>query len=525
MAVAMNSSSSKECEICNEFFNENRHCPRVLPCSHCICNQCAEYLITINRKICPFCRKVFNVHSAKDLGTNSALLSVLKYVKELESSLLSNPVNLIGSRIPTLLKAYKADNMKIYKESYDNCNMAVGHLRASIQRNRIVRESLSDVRTTIKNELNPVLMEIENSAELHINFLDKVTDMLELQIASIDMQKGIIGDIKDRMEEASCFSQVDPIMQETEGMVSTTNDIVEDIETFLAKEKKTCDAIKEGTKKVAGKLKGMKGILTSGAKYFDLSMELVAMAIVEDVPKYLPITYLKKMKKPVWNVLQKGRVLAVKIHQGKKKYAQITRKGDNQFCLHHLGHVPPTDEFHVVDYDDLMKSINTPPELTFLELGIDSNYLGQLLIRLSPADTNKARQFSLMCTGEMGPTYANTNCLGVVNKGDDTEVAGFGDYENNDCSGGKTIIPHVNWEEEDLKEEYKKPLVAGLLGSIASKDTATIFGICLRDNPVRKLLGCYGKVEEGLEVLRDAIVTYPDMKKCRIMDCGIVFSL
>ncbi|XP_068231219.1 uncharacterized protein [Palaemon carinicauda] len=481
MAVAMNSSSSKECEICNEFFNENRHCPRVLPCSHCICNQCAEYLITINRKICPFCRKVFNVHSAKDLATNSALLSVLKYVKELESSLLSNPVNLTGSRIPTLLKAYKADNMKIYKESYDNCNKAVGHLRASIQRNRIVRESLSDVITTIKNELNPVLMEIENSAKLHINVLDKVTCMLELQIASIDMQKGIIGDIKDRMEEASCFSQVDPIMQETEGMVSTTNDIVEDIETFLAKKKKRCDAIEE-------------------------------------------ITYLKKMRKPVWNVLQKGRVFAVKLHQGKKKYAQITVEGDNQFCLHHLGHVPPTDEFHVVDYDGLMKSINTPPELTFLELGIGSNYLGRLLIRLSPADTNKARQFSLMCTGEMGPTYANTKCLGVRNTGDDREVAVFGDYENKNGSGGKTIIPHVNWEE-DKKEEYKKPWVAGQLGSIASKATATIFGICLRDNPVMRLFGCYGKVEEGLEVLRDAIVTYPDMKKCRIMDCGIVFSL
>ncbi|XP_068223201.1 uncharacterized protein [Palaemon carinicauda] len=372
-------------------------------------------------------------------------------------------------------------------------------------------------------------MEIENSAKLHINVLDKVTCMLELQIASIDMQKGIIGDIKDRMEEASCFSQVDPIMQETEGMVSTTNDIVEDIETFLAKKKKRCDAIEEGTKKVADKLTGMKGILTSGArelrvKYHDFLMELVATAIEENVPKYLSITYLKKMRKPVWNVLQKGRVFAVKLHQGKKKYAQITVEGDNQFCLHHLGHVPPTDEFHVVDYDGLMKSINTPPELTFLELGIGSNYLGRLLIRLSPADTNKARQFSLMCTGEMGPTYANTKCLGVRNTGDDREVAVFGDYENNNGSGGKTIIPHVNWEE-DKKEEYKKPWVAGQLGSIASKATATIFGICLRDNPVMRLFGCYGKVEEGLEVLRDAIVTYPNMKKCRIMDCGIVFSL
>ncbi|XP_064079915.1 uncharacterized protein LOC135196971 [Macrobrachium nipponense] len=241
---------------------------------------------------------------------------------------------------------------------------------------------------------------------------------------------------------------------------------------------------------------------------------------------YFQIRYLKQMRKPVQSSLQKGRIHAVQAQQGRKRYAQITIKGDNEFCLHHLRDEAPSYEFHTVDYDELMEEINTAAGLTFLELGIGQDCLGRLLIRLSLPSTNKAHHFYLLCTGEKGPSYANTNCLKVWNKGDDkTEFAVFGDYEENDGSGGKAIIPGVDWEEENQKDEHMMPWVEGLVGGKSTEATAAMFGIFLRDNPGSELPGCFGKVEKGLEVLTDALDKNPDVGKCRIVDCGVVFSM
>ncbi|XP_066965084.1 uncharacterized protein [Macrobrachium rosenbergii] len=529
-AFVMNSNTSKECEICNEDFSEGNHCPKVLPCSHSICTLCVEQLIAGNKMNCPFCRKAFNANSANDLGTNIGLLKLLKYVSELEISLKAAPVNMKGKRTSTLLKMYKAENKEIYDESAGRCTKAVYYIKRSIQQNSSVRESLIDVRKMIRDEIYPALEEIEQRAETHIGFLGEEIEKMQRQAKAVSRQKETIGEVEDKMQGAPDFSHIDPLLEETEEMIARTNDVMGDLKKFLIKNKETREEIEKRTKKIEDMVTAAKdSLIPAGEKQedeIDLSSEMVAMATEEDVPKHLNISYLKEMRRPVQSSLQKGRIYAVQPQQESKRYAQITVKGDNEFCLHHLRDEPPNCEFHTVDYDDLMKEMNTAPGLTFLELGIGQDCLGRLLIRLSPPGTNKAHHFFLLCTGEKGPSYANTNCLKVLNKGDDkTEFAVFGDYEKNDGSGGKAIIPGVDWEEENQKDEYGRSWVEGLVGGKSTEATAAMFGIFLRDNPGSEMPGCFGKVEKGLEILTDALAKNPDMGKCRIVDCGIVFSM
>ncbi|XP_068231222.1 uncharacterized protein [Palaemon carinicauda] len=527
----MNSNVSKECEICNEEFNEGDHCPKVLPCSHCFCTLCIEKLIGSNNMKCPFCRKLFNVNSANDLGTNNSLLNALKYVNELELALKAAPASLKGKRTSTMLKMCKANNMEVYTENADRCNKAASYIKRSLQQNLSVKESLENVTKTIQKDIYPVLAEIERRAETHIRFLDEEIYKLHSQTKAVSSQKEIIGDVGDKMEGAPDFSHIDPILDETDDMISRTNEIMGDLKKFLIKNQKTRDAIEKRTKKISEKLATLKDIGTPIGEgqedgELDLSSEMVAMATEDDVPKCLEIEYLKVMRKPVWNVLQRGRAFATKSYQGRKRYAQITIKGDNEFCLHHLRDVPPIHSFHIVDYDDLRKGMDKHPELTFLEMQTGNEYLGRIIIRLSPPDLTKARQFSLLCTGETGPSYANTNGLRMCNKGDErAEFAVFGDYEENDGSGGKGIIADVDWKDEDHKEEYVKPWVEGLVGGLTTEDTAAMFGIFFRNNPGAYMPGCFGKVEKGLEILTNVVDKGIDIRRCQIVDCGVVFSL
>jgi hypothetical protein len=52
-------SLSPTCEICEESYDKDSCCPRMLPCGHTICHTCAERLISGDAKVCPKCRVAF----------------------------------------------------------------------------------------------------------------------------------------------------------------------------------------------------------------------------------------------------------------------------------------------------------------------------------------------------------------------------------------------------------------------------------------------------------------------------------
>jgi hypothetical protein len=73
-----------ECPICMEQFTPERNIPKLLPCTHDVCDQCIASLLS---KRCPVCRKSFN----SDLGTDRTLLKAIKIVQSASLSRSPSP--------------------------------------------------------------------------------------------------------------------------------------------------------------------------------------------------------------------------------------------------------------------------------------------------------------------------------------------------------------------------------------------------------------------------------------------------
>ena len=70
------------CRICEEEFDEEKHCPRILRCGHTLCTKCTDQMIIRPRDIitCPFCNILTRIYSRMhELPKNFALLEILNF--------------------------------------------------------------------------------------------------------------------------------------------------------------------------------------------------------------------------------------------------------------------------------------------------------------------------------------------------------------------------------------------------------------------------------------------------------------
>lgn len=159
-----------------------------------------------------------------------------------------------------------------------------------------------------------------------------------------------------------------------------------------------------------------------------------------------------------------------------------------------------------------------PPCLVFLDLCWPRSKQQRVLIRLDP-DTPMGRQFVLLCTGQRGPSYANTRLWGVGSKGLPGERLWLGDYERSDGSGGAALLPNLN------RGQYRKSGRAGALwGTWQWNGSArgAQFGITTRDKQDGGVWSdVFGEVVEGMDCLAAAI-QHSDITEVNVVDCGVV---
>ncbi|KAK7068258.1 hypothetical protein SK128_007477, partial [Halocaridina rubra] len=221
-----------------------------------------------------------------------------------------------------------------------------------------------------------------------------------------------------------------------------------------------------------------------------------------------------------WPHVIKGKTFASHEINGQVEYAKLSCTGDGKLCLHYFSERKLPPDTCIIQTEDLMNSIRTS-SLAFLELGIGNSTLGRMYIRLLPG-TAETEQFKGLCTGELGKCYLNTNILRVKSKGNIQEHVLFGDYENNDGSGGKALFPGAGMWTGDYKIPWQEGVLEGLQFDGYSK--AAQFYINTRNNPGNVVNPSLGRVEEGLQILTRAIEQFANIMDIRIIDCGIVLS-
>lgn len=113
------------------------------------------------------------------------------------------------------------------------------------------------------------------------------------------------------------------------------------------------------------------------------------------------------------------------------------------------------------------------------------------------------RQFILLCTGQLGPSYANTSLWGVGDKGRPGERLWLGDYERNNGKGGAALLPDLN------KGQYRRSGSAGAVWGTwqwNGRGQSAQFGITTRDMRGSSMWGdVFGEVVEGMNCLAAAI--------------------
>ncbi|XP_047476902.1 uncharacterized protein LOC125030712 [Penaeus chinensis] len=224
---------------------------------------------------------------------------------------------------------------------------------------------------------------------------------------------------------------------------------------------------------------------------------------------------LSLLREPVRAMLEAGEVYVVQEGQRCMRSAKLSLRED-MICLHHLQEKHPPALARTIPYCEVQAMLDYTYALTFLELAWPGSPPRRVYIRLSP-DSGRGRQFVMLCSGERGHSYANTNFLRVKNKGLRGECLQGGDYNFNSGLGGYNIIPGLA-----CNGEYKRRDVTGSVGAVyTNAQNGAQFYIRTRGRPAVNRFTVFGQVEKGLEVAAAAIALQ-DVKKVMVVDCGVV---
>ncbi|XP_068209697.1 uncharacterized protein [Palaemon carinicauda] len=174
----------------------------------------------------------------------------------------------------------------------------------------------------------------------------------------------------------------------------------------------------------------------------------------------------------------------------------------------------------LLQYSEIMKIREHHSQQLFLELSDGRTSLGRLYINILP-DNTRASHFYLLCIGEMGPSYSNTRILDICDKGHDRlESLRCGDYENNNGTGGKPLVPITPEDVADVRLSTR----GGILAGIGTGEDRMIgqFKIYLKHDARRFCKSTFATIEDGLDILNRAVVRYSNIAEVFIKDCGVV---
>uniref|UniRef100_A0A0P4WJX0 PPIase cyclophilin-type domain-containing protein n=1 Tax=Scylla olivacea TaxID=85551 RepID=A0A0P4WJX0_SCYOL len=157
-----------------------------------------------------------------------------------------------------------------------------------------------------------------------------------------------------------------------------------------------------------------------------------------------------------------------------------------------------------------------PPCLVFMDLAWPGSARRRVLIHLTH-DTPRGQQFLLLCTGQQGPSYANTRLFKLVKEGRPGERVWGGDYEYNNGMGGAALLPDLD------KGEYGKSTKAGGLWWWWGRGPArgAQFTITINDCPKGVERPVFGEVVEGLDSV-EAAARHRPITEVTVVECGVV---
>ncbi|XP_050708733.1 uncharacterized protein LOC126993603 isoform X2 [Eriocheir sinensis] len=517
----------EECPVCLTGFDDLVQRPRTLPCGHTVCTLCTDKLKEQGRVTCPECRVTHAVPEGGQFPVSYTIEALIRRLRDGKAAEASPPPS-AGKGKGAAGSAGKKGAAGLSKKMRSFLQEQEATVVAAITACQEAQSQLDQYEATLTGWVER--QQLEDSLQGLMDQSRSSRELLQQERFRVAPKRKEAKKKEQELQTVREKLRTRATEQEALKVLATVFHLTGEVEQVL-EECQQCfpDA---GILTTARKVREASSAALEAAKAVQAALETVSTE--EPRPQSVPeeprpqsdpdLTIMEKVQfilKPslkaedfrslterTRSLLQAGRVFAVHQVEGQRRHARISLEAGRP-CLHALADHPPPLGASTLQVSQVVPP--SPPCTVFLDLSWPGRAPRRVHIRLSP-DTQRGRQFLMLCTGQRGPSYRGTRLYRVVLKGGPGECVYGGDYESNDGTGECVLLPGL---EEGVEG---RPWRAGDVWGCGRRG---VFAINTRDYQGLVWRCFFGEVVEGLHVVAEA-AQHSDIKEVTVVDCGVV---
>lgn len=491
-------TTTMDCAICNVEYDTNSRKPRNLACGHSFCSTCCKELIASRAIRCPNCRQPTMTSDVESLPVNFPVLNIIATAT---NNVAASPTKYSSSKETSPHGGRCLDARAEIAMHCAHCDLWLCKdcSRIDHRHPECLLMPYQDTLMEMKQASVAKVKSTENSLEafsresnLYDTKLKSCTALMEMTLDCIKKEQTHLAGLRDssqKMEQNLCDltqdnppSDLEEALVFLQGMATATS----------VMQKWTADA----------------STIMKGDQIFSLSKILLHTAV----------------QMHTHPGIQRNEGL-VAVHNIQGVNITLPMEKDGGRLLVHAGssqNGPPQPGCRVVKLEHVMSCIDPSRALTFLDISLRGQLLGRVFIRLLGC-TKQSRCFLMMCTGETGPSFLSTRFHRLWWSNQAGEHVWVGDYDHGDGSGGK-LHPEILNEIKELPEKKTQVTITqGLVAGRYGKCNSSIFRVYTRSSDTLEE-AAFGRVEYGLNFLKDALQNQKNITEIVISACGVVIE-
>ncbi|KAK7067097.1 hypothetical protein SK128_011267 [Halocaridina rubra] len=255
-------TNPRDCPICDEAYNEENRRPRILNCSHTICTDCIDNILSEDEQLCPFCRSPFTANDATDLKVNQAVLDLIDYYEAGEHK-VSDEVN--SRSLMDSLNHYKTIAMGANQLQARNCQNVIQRLEKTIDAVEKLRLMKEQVKGRLEGEVTDHMKRIVSDNETSLTNLEQTKTELQNHLRDVHNKQDQLKTVKENIDSCTENNRTDfcKILGEAEDAHSSVLAGLKTIEENTDKEEKVLCKEKKKAEKMKYKVSELLDLLSS----------------------------------------------------------------------------------------------------------------------------------------------------------------------------------------------------------------------------------------------------------------------
>ncbi|CAL4122942.1 unnamed protein product [Meganyctiphanes norvegica] len=448
-----------DCSVCWNRYDLDRYRPRSLTCGHSLCSDCINRTIRGSNLYCPICRRQHEriVNSASDFPVNFTVQEMLRSQQ--------HPAVPTGENMISVFEKSKLEVSESFVAQVMNFDAHIGQVKNVLNVTQVKKNAINEKIEPLMVQLKIVQKEEEN--------------LLEILNSGVQ-HRAEYDQVNEGLQDCSSESELRTIQKHVENVHNRVKDWFKKTELYIPIENH---------------------ILPTPNVVFGGNVNVTSLRnLVHSKPG------------GVWCVLNRPE-------DAGDSWAKVSIRQEI-LLLHTLHSTPPIVDSSVslIPYSDVRRLVDDSKATTFLEISVPGQHESKLIFLELQGFADRTVQFRLLCSGEMGVSYAGTF---MIRKGEvgNAIVAGT----RND-SIVKTL-PGLLGTERPLYETQTL-VTSGLLSAMEDITTEpTQFCIYGKHDFQQNEMRPMGRVVFGLETIQHLYADVENITGVKIIDCGLVLSL